>query len=158
MDFQMLDFKQKMQLIQLCREFQPHLPFNEVVFMELVTAAREYCDCSRFPFYSDKEKRFKELFIGDMVEKIKGKYYFYGIKTNGKSLTKEQYLYLHNYIPRIKMPSFGYNDPRNYRPIEKILFVKIVRACRDYMRAKMNKDAEAELFTKLNTVYDAMRK
>ena len=57
----------------------------------------------------------------------------------------------------LKMPSIGFNDMRTYRPIEKVLFVKIVRACRDYMRAKMSKDAEAVFFERLNIVYDAMR-
>lgn len=156
MEYERLTVKQEVQLIRLCKEFQPYLPFDEIVFMELVSAAREYCDGSVFPFFSDKGKRFQEI-VGKSVSKIKGKYYFCGFKSSNKPLSATQLVMLHRYVPRVKMPSLGFNDMRTYRPIEKVLFVKIVRACRDYMRAKMSKDAEAVFFERLNIVYDAMR-
>lgn len=158
MEYERLTVKQEVQLIRLCKEFQPYLPFDEIVFMELVSAAREYCDGSVFSFFSDKDKRFQELFIGKNVSKIKSKYYFCGFKSPNKPLTTKQYIMLNRYIPRVKIPSFGFNDMQTYRPIEKVLFIKIVRACRDYMRAKMSKDAEAAFFEKLNIVYDAMKR
>lgn len=152
-----LTVKQEVQLIRLCKEFQPYLPFDEIVFMELVSAAREYCDCSAFPFFSDKDRRFQELFIEKNVSKIKSKYYFCGFKSPNKPLTQRQIHMLNRYIPRVKVPKFGFNDMRTYRPVEKVLFIKIVRACRDYMRAKMSKKAEPAFFEKLNIVYDAMK-
>lgn len=158
MEYERLTVKQEIQLIRLCKEFQPYLPFDEIVFMELVSAAREYCDSSVFPFINDKDKRFQELFIGKNVSKIKSKYYFCGFKSSNKPLTTEQLIMLNRYIPRVKVPNFGFNNMRTYKPIEKVLFIKIVRACRDYMRAKMNKDAETAFFGKLNIVYDAMKK
>ena len=158
MEYERLTVKQEVQIIRLCKEFQPYLPFDEIVFMELVSAAREYCDGSVFPFFSDKDKRFQELFIGKNVSKIKSKYYFCGFKSPNKPLTTKQYIMLNKYIPRVKIPSFGFNDMRTYRPIEKVLFIKIIRACRDYMRAKMSKEAEATFFEKLNIVYDAMKR
>lgn len=158
MEYERLTVKQEVQLIRLCEEFQPYLPFDEIVFMELVSAAREYCDGSVFSFFSDKNRRFQELFIGKNVSKIKGKYYFCGFKSPNKPLTTKQLIMLNRYIPRVKVPSFGFNDMRTYRPIEKVLFIKIVRACRDYMRAKMSKEAEEVFFEKLNIVYDAMKR
>lgn len=151
-----LTVKQEVQLIRLCEEFQPYLPFDEIVFMELVSAAREYCDSSAFTFYSDKNRRFQELLIEKNVSKIKSKYYFCGFKSPNKPLTQRQHIMLNRYIPRVKVPHFGFNDMRTYRPIEKVLFIKIIRACRDYMRAKMSEKAEAAFFEKLNIVYDAM--
>lgn len=157
MEYERLTIKQKVQLIHWCKEFQPYLPFDEIVFMELVSAARAYCDGSVYPFFSDKKKRFEELFIGEKVSKIKSKYYFCGLKSPNKSLRRNQLIMLDRYIPRVKVPSLGFNDIRTYKPIEKVLFIKIIRACRDYMRAKMSKEAEAAFFEKLNIVYDAMQ-
>ena len=133
MYFEELGFKQHVQLSALCREFQPYMPFEEVVFLKLVSAARIYC-----------------------VTGIKNKYYFNGIKPNGKVLDDKHYHIINNYIPRVKTPELGINDIRTYKPIEKVLFMKLVRACRDFMRAKMSKDAEPAFFEKLNVVYDAL--
>ena len=91
-----------------------------------------------------------------MIAKVKGKYYFNGIKPNGKILENNHYRIINSYVPRVKTASLGINDIRTYRPIEKVLFVKLVRACRDFLRAKMSKEAEQEFFEKLNVVYDAM--
>lgn len=155
MEYERLTVKQEVQLIRLCKEFQPYLPFDEIVFMEIVSVAREYCDGNVFPFLGDKGKRFQEV-VGKNMSKIKSKYYFCGFKSPNKPLTTKQLIMLNRYIPRVKVPSFGFNDMRTYRPIEKVLFIKIVRACRDYMRAKMSKEAEVAFFEKLNIVYDAM--
>lgn len=155
--FESLSYKQYLQLVDLCKEFQPYLPFDEVVFLELVTVARIYCDKNMFPFRGNtKEERFQKILTDDYLKRIKGKYYFNGIKTNKNELSIQHLTKIRRYVPRVKMPSFGYNDPRNYRPIEKILFVKIVRACRDFMRARMSKKAEQAFFDKLSVVFDAM--
>lgn len=156
MYFEDLDGKQDVQLLKLCTEFQPYMPFDEVVFLQLVSAARVYCDRSIYPFQDDKEKRFNNLLIGELVAKVKGKYYFNGIKSNNKRLTNRHFQIIHSYVPRVKTPTLGINDMRTYKPIEKVLFMKLIRACRDFLRAKMSKDAEPAFFEKLNVVYDAM--
>jgi len=58
------------------------------------------------------------------------------------------------YIPRVKIPIFNPLD--GYRPVEKVLFIKVIRACRDFMRAKMSKDAQQAFYEKLNVVYNAL--
>ena len=157
MGYGRLTAKQTAQLIRLCNEFQPCLSFDEIVFMELVWAARICCDRGMCGFYNDKKDRFERLLIGEEVQRIKSKYYFCGFKPGNMRLNTEQLAVLNRYVARVKIPSLGFNDMRTYRPIEKVLFIKIVRACRDYMRAKMSKEAEAAFFEKLSIVYDAMK-
>lgn len=147
-----LNLTQFIQLLKLCGEFQPHVPFEDVIFLEVVTAARNYCDSSRYGFREGYD-RFEKLLMKDL-NKIKAKYYFNGIKPNKTDLTRRQREYIKKYIPRVRIPTFGALD--GYRPVEKVLFLKIVRACRDFVRAKMSKEAEQVFYEKLNVVYDAM--
>jgi hypothetical protein len=59
--------------------------------------------------------------------------------------------------PKVRIKnSFGFYD--RHDSTEKELFMKVVRACRDYMRAKMSMDAESVLFERLCVVYDALNK
>lgn len=58
------------------------------------------------------------------------------------------------YVPRVQIPCLGGAQPS---PAEKVLFIRIVRACRDYLRARMSKEAEAILFQRLNLIFDAMQ-
>lgn len=156
MYFEQLNDKQQIQLLKLCEEFQPYMPFDEVVFLELISAARIYCDRKYYPFQDNKEKRFQNLLMNNLVTKIKGKYYFNGIKSNSKILSHNHCRIIYSYTPRVKTPTLGINDIRTYEPIEKILFMKLVRACRDFLRSKMSKEAESTFFEKLNIVYDAL--
>lgn len=140
-------------MVELCKEYQPYIHFEDVVFLEVVTAAREYCDGGSYPMRTGHE-RFEGLLMKNL-DKIKAKYYFNGIKSNANKLTGRQFSYAYNkYIPRVRIPFF---EPlEGYRPVEKVLFLKIVRACRDFMRAKMSKDAEQAFREKLDVVYNAM--
>ena len=151
-----LTSKQEAQLMRLCEEFQPYLPFNEIVFMELVTAAREYCDSSLYPFLQDKSKRFQELFINRNVSRIKSKYYSFGFTAPNqpRPLSPKQITMLYKYVPRVRIPCLGGAQPS---PAEKVLFIKIVRACRDYLRYRMSKEAETIIFQRLNLIFDAMQ-
>lgn len=151
-----LTSKQEAQLMRLCEEFQPYLPFHEIVFMELVTAAREYCDSSLYPFLYDKGKRFQELFINRNALRIKSKYYSFGFTASKKPkpLSPKQITLLYRYVPRVQIPCLGSAQPS---PTEKVLFIKIVRACRDYLRARMSKEAETILFQRLSLIFDAMK-
>lgn len=141
--------------MHLCEEFQPYLPFNEIVFMELVTAAREYCDSSLYPFLYDKGERFRELFNRNAL-RIKSKYYSFGFTASNKPqpLNPKQITMLYRYVPRVQIPCLGSAQPS---PTEKVLFIKIVRACRDYLRARMSKEAETILFQRLSLIFDAMK-
>ena len=151
-----LTTKQEAQLMRLCEEFQPYLPFNEIVFMELVTAAREYCDSSLYPFLHDKSKRFQELFINRNVSRIKSKYYSFGFTAPNKPkhLSPKQITILYRYVPCVRIPCLCSVQPN---PLEKVLFIRIVRACRDYLRSRMSKEAESILFQRLNLIFDAMK-
>lgn len=150
--YEELSVKQWVQLLNLCREFQPYTHFEDVVFLEVITAAREYCSFGRCLFRKDDE-RFDDLLMGKLKQ-IKAKYYFNGIKPNKSELTNRQINYMNKYIPRVIIPFF---EPlEGYRPVEKVLFLKIVRACRDFMMAKMSKDAEPAFKEKLDVVYNAM--
>jgi hypothetical protein len=152
-----LSCKQLIQLIKMCGEFQPYAKVDTVVFLEVVTAARIFCDRSRFGYYNDSVKgRFDDLFIEQLIREIKDKYYFNGLKYTNRILTDSQVkmIYKINKAPKIRLPDFGsYNK---HDSTEKELFMKVVRACRDYMRAKMSKEAEPELFQRLKIVHDAL--
>lgn len=152
--YETLSIKQSCQLIALCREFQPHVPFEDVVFLELITAARRFCDPGSFIFIDDLQNRFEKI-LKPTVEIIKAKYYFNGFKSNKKPLNGIQFHYINNYVPRVRIPIFDVME--GYRPVEKVLFLKIVRACRDFMRAKMSKDAEQDFLQRLSVVYYAIR-
>lgn len=152
--YERLSIKQHCQLVALCREFQPHMPFEDVVFLELITAARRFCDPTYFIFIYDLQMRFEKV-LKSTVEIIKAKYYFNGFKSNKRSLNGIQFYYINNYVPRVRIPIFEVME--DYRPVEKVLFLKIVRACRDFMRAQMSKDAEQDFLQRLSVVYYAMR-
>lgn len=151
--YEELSIKQWVQLLNLCKEFQPYMPFEDVVFLEVITAAREYCSYGMYPYHNECSKRFEAILMKNII-KIKAKYYFNGIRSNSKNLTSRQFNYMDKYIPRVKIAAF---EPlAGYKPVEKVLFLKIVRACRDFMRAKMSKEAEPAFKEKLDVVYNAM--
>ena len=147
-----LDYKQKCQLVSLCDEFQPYTNVSEVVFLEVIKAAASFCSSSYYPFFTDKDKRFNELLINKFMAKIKSKYYFNGLKYAKRPLTNKQYALV---LKKCNVPIIRI-DPKGQSHVQKELFVKIVRACRDYMRAKMSKQAEQNLFERLCVVLDAL--
>ncbi|MCI9608519.1 MAG: hypothetical protein HFJ94_10160 [Muribaculaceae bacterium] len=146
-----LTVKQYCQVIDLCAEFQPHVLFREVAFLELVEAAKVYCNPGEYVFFCDKKTRFQKLLIGTMASKIKSHFYFDGIKFGNRNPKNVNWRAVEKYIPRVMTTPIG-----KVQPIEMVLFMKIVRACRDFLRAEMKKEAEATFFQKLNVVYDAM--
>ena len=151
-----LDCKQRHQLMSLCEEFQPYSNIDRVVFLEVVHAARLYIDRGYYlGVGNDKEDRFYKLFIDRLITEIKNKFYFNGIKYAKRDLTSKQYRLVGNMA---KCPTVRNNviDLMKYKPAEKELFMKIVRACRDFMRAKMSREAEPILFERLSVVYDAI--
>ena len=157
-EIEALDEKQRLQLFSYCEEFQPYSKVEDVVFLEVIWEAKLFCNRHKYPFRgSTSKERFDEMLIDDSIKAIKDKYYFNGIKYANKGLSKEQYLRVqrNNVCPVIRMPEFGMVN--KYDPAEKELFMKVVRACRDFMRAKMSKDAEPEFYEKLKVVYDAMK-
>ena len=95
--YEALSIKQSCQLIALCREFQPHVPFDDVVFLELIAVARRFCDPGYFIFIDDLQNRFEKV-LKPTVEIIKAKYYFNGFKSNKRSLNGIQFYYINNYV------------------------------------------------------------
>ena len=155
-----LSDKQAWQLYDLCMEFQPYTKTDDVVFLEVVKAARIICNRSMYQFVSEKEKRFDLMM--KFIASIKNKYYFNGIKYAKRYLAGKQSDKYYNACkyPIVGMPDFGifHYWYSSYQPKEKELLMKITRACRDYMRAKMSKEAEQVFFERLWVVRDAMGK
>ena len=147
-----LYYKQRNQLKSLCEEFQPYTNTETVVFLEVVKAAREFCWSMRqySLMRNKKDNGFEELMIGRSIEGIKNKFYFNGIKYSKRSLTSRGYDIISQEQPQINLCG-------TYKPEEKELYMKVVRACRDFMRAKMSKEAELEFYEKLEVVRKAMK-
>ena len=126
-----LDCKQRSQLFSLCREFQPHGNIENVVFLEVIFAARTFCDKYRYPFCGkNKEERFKNFLINKLMQEIKSKYYFNGLKYKNQSLTGKQYGMISRVCnaPKIRLPDFG-SVYLKHDSVEKELFMKLVRVC-----------------------------
>ena len=153
-----LDIKQRCQLINLCEEFQPYTNIEGIAFLEVVLAARQFCDIRNYQFYEyKKEGRFEKLLIQKLIKGIKDRYFFNGIKYSMRPLRAKQFQIFCNACncPKVRVKNIlGFYD--RHDSTEKELFMKVVRACRDYMRAKMSKEAESDLFEKLCVVYDAI--
>ena len=98
------------------------------------------------------EERFKKLLINKLIAPMKSKYYFNGIKYSGRLLECEQY----RKIEKTRDNAMVGMYPPKYEQRENELFMKVIRACRDYMRAKMSKEAEPVFFERLMVVYEAM--
>ena len=72
-----LSVKQWVQFYKYCKEFQPYTNTEEVVFVNVILAAREFCDKSVFPFRgATLRERFDVLLINDRIKRIKSKYFF----------------------------------------------------------------------------------
>ena len=155
-----LNSKQYFQLLSLCEEFQPYGCCEDIVFTKVIFAARGFCDSSFFPFRGgrdgDNRARFNSFIDKELMNDIKRKYYFNGVKYANKTLTSTQYNVFRRLAnaPKIRMPFYGIYFEHD--SAEKELFMKVVRACRDYMRGKMSEEAQEKLFERLCVVHDAM--
>ena len=148
---QHLSHTQEEQLSNLCEEFQPHYYFDEVVFLKVLTIARRYCDGRTTPIpYNER----LEVDLSQELQRIKDKYYFDGIRRNGKRLDREQYNSIDKYVPRIGIGTFTALD--HYRPVEAVLFIKLVRACRDLIRSNIDLGALPLFFDRLTIIQKAM--
>ena len=146
-----LDNKQHEQLINLCSEFQPYTKVEEVVFLEVIKAVKEFCDYGYYLFIEGEKHRFDTLLIEKSIARIKKRYFFTGIKYANRELTNDQYQKTLNASPTMRW------NPFTYKPAERELYMKTVRACRDFMRAKMSKQAEHAFFEKVFVICDALR-
>jgi len=152
-----LSEKQWIQLYKYCREFQPYTNTAEVVFERVITAAREFCDKSVYPFRgATARERFDVFLINDLIKRIKSKYFFNGIKYRNGELKDGQIRLIRWYLeyPVVRIKKLGYVN--QYDSTERDLFMKTVRACRDFMREKMSRDAENAFYEKLLKVYEAL--
>ena len=148
-----LNDKQAWQLYGLCMEFQPYTKTDDVVFLEVVKAARGFINRWFYLFVGETpEERFEKLLIDKLITPIKSKYYFNGIKYANRILECGQYRKIEKIRDNPIVGMYKYK----YEQREKELFMKVVRACRDYMRAKMSKEAEPVFFERLMIVYKAI--
>ena len=148
-----LNDKQFLQLRNLCMEFQPFIPFESTIFLKFITMIRKYCITNGYSAVCTEYHDRVEKNLPKEIETFKTKYYFTGVKPNHQKITSQQTIELMNYTPRIYMSMFTKCD--KYRPIEKVLFIKLVRACRDFLRAKLSKEAFPvfmEKFWEINNV------
>lgn len=127
--------KQSRQINKIYNEVQSYMPFEEATFpafiSKIIPFVREY---SR---YTESSKEYaKELFV-EGIRKLADKYYPNGFKPNRKirfgfSLIE---------IPR--MSSFECD----YKPIEGVACMKVIRAFRDFARSRF--EGEEEFIKKL---------
>lgn len=167
MNFESLTEKQTLQLVSLSEEFQPVFSAEGVAFLDYIMAARRCCDKSCSIHLRTFEERFRTMKVE--FERISGRYYFIpSAAVGGRPLTKEQREKVVRTIARVRVPAFGGIEQREYSPVEKVLFVRIVRACRDYLRAEdpkrglyradgIRRNADCRLFQEISSIYHALR-
>ncbi|MDH6535752.1 hypothetical protein D0T51_11600 [Parabacteroides sp. 52] len=132
-----LSYKQYDQLINEARRVQSVLPYEEVTLLEFIKIAIEAAD---LPYGMEGFKGKLDVF--------KKKYYPYGVKRN-KKLSAANWVTLRRCgSPRYYIDSF----PRPYNPVEKIAFVKTIRAYRDYFDAQMTEQAFGKLFEEIGDI------
>lgn len=134
-----LTTEQYMQLINVAEKMQSYLPFETVTLIDFIYSA---IDCFSNSYC-------KEDYFREKIEIFKQKYYPYGIKPNKRSLTEYQY----NILEKWRRPRYKYVLPAgSYKAIEKVAFLKTLRAYRDCFNDGMTKYAVDELVEKLKEV------
>jgi hypothetical protein len=151
-DAERLNIKQSAQLFSICSEFQLYTNVDAVVFLEVLEIAKQFCHSYYYPLVKAKEMRFN-IIVEKQIKSIREKYYFNGIRYANRPLNRAHLEMINrNCMRPVIKTSLDCRIPS----AERELFLKIVRACRDFMRAKMSKDAEPALLEKLSVVYDAL--
>lgn len=118
---QYLSRKQSLQIIHICERTQTYLPFNEIVFINflgkiIIPFVREYTA------YVKNNTDVVIKILEDNIDEMIMKYYPNGFKVN-------KYRY-YGYEPIICQRMFRFNC--DFQEIEKVVFIKTVRACRDF--------------------------
>ncbi len=122
--------KQSRQINKIYNEVQSYMPFEEATFSafisKIIPFVREY---SR---YTENSKEYaKELFI-EGIKRLADKYYPNGFKSS----KKQRYRFSLIEIPR--MSTFECD----YKPIEGVACMKVIRAFRDFSRSGLEEEEE----------------
>lgn len=133
-----LSEKQERQVRRLCREFQPYTRHDRAAFISLVDAAELFCTWNIYPYPDEPLKRFQLRFV-DNWTLIRGKYYPDGVKSH-----KDNHF---EGIEACKHVTFALKKVRN--EAHKAAFMRVVRACRDFLREGGKKEAETALYQRL---------
>ena len=122
--------KQSRQISKIYNEVQSYMPFEEDTFpvfiSKIIPFVREY---SR---YTENSKEYaKELFL-EGIRRLTDKYYPNGFKPS----KKQRYRFSLIEIPR--MSTFECD----YKPIEGVTCIKVIRAFRDFSRSGFKEEEE----------------
>ena len=134
-----LTSKQFWQVYSIAEETQSYLPFKEVSVFKMTDIVARYCNCC-LPDIKD---------LKENLLKFRNKYYSIGFKPN-KYLSDDQ----RTQVLAYRKPRFilGINLYKPANPIEKIAFIRALRACRDYIRSGFSDDAFNVLVKKLDNI------
>lgn len=130
--------KQMTQLTNISAKAQPYLPFEEVVFAQLLKLA--------FTFIRSWMNA--ESFFRKDLAKFNDKYYSRGFKVNTHELTGYQLSELFALFLRPRIIEFM----KPYQPIERDAFVMTFRAYKRYMITGRTKESEDILLEKLKEI------
>jgi hypothetical protein len=140
-----MDIDQYIQMTDIARRVQSHLPFESATLIDFMNIAR-LCFGSRY----SEEDRFRTR-----MELFKKKYYPYKMKPNTRFLSGDHLDILRNHrAPRFKICCM----PEPYEAIEKVAFLKSVRAYRNYFDAGMTDKALDELTDVMKGIHIMLNK
>ncbi len=122
--------KQSRQISKIYNEVQSYMPFEEATFpafiSKIIPFVREYSH------YTENSKEYaKELFL-EGIRRLTDKYYPNGFKPS----KKQRYRFSLIEIPR--MSTFECD----YKPIEGVTCIKVIRAFRDFSRSGFKEEEE----------------
>jgi len=123
-----LSGKQYYQLMNLSIKTQSFLCSDTVTFIELLNIS----NCTT-----------NDLCLKRLINEFKIKYYPNGHRENKRSLNDEQ----GKLVAKYHKPRFGRNII--YKEMEKIAFLRVVRACRDYLLSDMIEEDTNQLVNKI---------
>jgi hypothetical protein len=140
MTTQYLTGKQFFQLHSIARETQSFLPHDEVSIIEMIKIAGLYCTSLNRDTKWLKEK----------IEMLKSKHYLNGFKSNKSFLPDNHF----RKVMECSKPRFvaGLGAYKPAREIEKVAFVKSLRACRDYIRSNFTENAFSVFVERLDNI------
>ena len=124
-----LSDKQYYQLMNLSERTQSFLCSDTATFIELLNIAGSSSN---------------DLCIKRQINEYKQKYFPYGFRENKNEFNWTQLAM----VRKKKNPIFG-SRSFTYKEIEKVAFIRVVRACRDYMLSAMNEDDTNQLVNKI---------
>ena len=120
--------KQSRQINKIYNEVQSYMPFEEATFpafiSKIIPFVREYSH------YTENSKEYaKELFI-EGIKRLADKYYPNGFKPS----KKQRYRF-----SLIEIPRMNYFEG-DYKPIEGVACMKVIRAFRDFSRSGLEEE------------------